>query len=338
MNLVPVLRITIAGVALLLGACAQIRTIPVISRPAVFESDDFVVTFVQWGDTAESLATRFLGDPTKAWMIEDYNDVSSLRPGSEVVIPKKPWSPSGVYAHGYQIVPVLVYHSIAPEARGRLVLAASMFEAQMRYLKSHGYRIVRLEDLVQYTALGRQLPLKSVVLTFDDGYKSFLQHAYPLLKQLRFTATLFVYTDYVGSSPNALDWDDLKRLADEGFGIAAHSKTHSDLRRRQGEAAADYARRMRTELAEPLALFQRRLGRTPNVLAYPYGAHDPEVAKRLSEYGYIAAFSVRRESNAAFVHPLEIRRSQIYSDLTLEDFARTLDTFHRETLSIEAVP
>jgi peptidoglycan/xylan/chitin deacetylase (PgdA/CDA1 family) len=325
-------------VALLLGACAQVRTIPLLSRLAVFESEDFIVTFVQWGDSAESLAARFLGDRAKAWMIEDYNSFSRLRPGHEVVIPKKPWSPSGVYAHGYQLVPVLVYHNLAPQARGRLVMAVDTFERHMRYLKSRGYRVVTLEDLVQHTTLGRQLPLKSVVITFDDGYKSFLQYAYPVLTRLHFPATLFVYTDYVGSGANALDWDELKRLADQGVGIAAHSKTHSDLRRRPGEASDEYGRRMREELAEPLALFQRRIGRTPHLLAYPYGAYDDDVAARARDNGYVAAFSVRREGNAAFVPPLAIRRSQIYADMTVADFARTLDTFHREELNQETSP
>jgi peptidoglycan/xylan/chitin deacetylase (PgdA/CDA1 family) len=320
------------GAALLLAACTQLGTTRSFFRPAVFESEEFIVTFARRGDTAERLAARFLGDPAKGWMIEDYNGVSRLTPGREVVVPKKPWSLSGVYPQGYQLVPVLVYHNIAPQARGRLVIAASTFEQQMRYLKAHGYRVVRLEQLVEHLALGRQLPLKIVVLTFDDGYKSFVELAYPILNDLGFTATLFIYTDYVASGANALDWEDLKRLADNGVAMGAHSKSHGDLRRRPGESPEEYARRMQTELAEPLALFQRRIGRTPHVLAYPYGSHDDQVQDKVREYGYVAAFSVRREGNAAFVPPLEIRRSQIYSDMTLDEFARTLDVFHQEPL------
>ena len=75
------------------------------------------------------------------------------------------------------------------------------------------------------------MPKKTVVLTFDDGYRSFRDFAYPVLKELRFTATLFVYTDYVGAGRNALSWDDLKALAAEGFDVQAHSKSHGDLRR-----------------------------------------------------------------------------------------------------------
>ncbi|HEV8643617.1 MAG TPA: polysaccharide deacetylase family protein [Methylomirabilota bacterium] len=321
--------LVVAAAALAVSACA---TATEWQTREVFESSDFIVTFAKSGDTTQSLAGRFLGDPAKAWMIEDYNGLARLTPGREVVIPKKPWSPAGVYATGYQLVPVLVYHNLAPQAKGRLIMAASGFEQQMRYLKTHGYRVISLTDLMEYMALGRQLPRRSVVLTFDDGYKSFLQHAYPLLKDLGFPATLFVYTDYVGNGRNALDWDDLKWLANDGFQVGAHSKTHSDLRRHPGEPNEEFTRRMQIELAEPLALFRRRLGRTPHVLAYPYGAHNDELAQKVREHGYIAAFSVRREGNASFVHPLRIRRSQIYADMTLEEFARNLDIFHQEAL------
>ena len=74
----------------------------------------------------------------------------------------------------------------------------------MRYLKSQGYRVVSIKEFVEFASLKRQLPKKSLVLSFDDGYKSFLQYAYPILKELGFTATLFVYTDYIGAGRNIL--------------------------------------------------------------------------------------------------------------------------------------
>jgi len=87
---------------------------------------------------------------------------------------------------------------------------------------------------------------------------------------------------------------------------------------------------MQVELAEPLALFERRLGQAPQVIAYPYGAHDDALVKKVREHGYIAAFSVRREGNASFVPPLRIHRSQIYSEMTIEEFAKSLDVFQKE--------
>ena len=114
-------------------------------------------------------------------------------------------------------------------------MAASTFREQMQYLKANGYRVISLRELVEFTRLERQLPQRSVVLTFDDGYKSFRQHAYPVLKELGFPATLFVYTDYVGAGRNALSWQDLRELGAEGVDVQAHSKTHQDLRRITGE-------------------------------------------------------------------------------------------------------
>ena len=329
--LAPVLLAAAAG--LLTSACASMLGAGDSGGPgAVFESEDFIVTYARAGDTAETLSARHLGDRAKAWMIEDYNGMNAFKAGQEVVLPRKPWNPSGVEVTGYQLVPVLVYHNLAAEARGRMVLAVPRFQEQMRYLKANGYRVVSLSQFVEFTRLGRQLPKKSVILTFDDGYKTFRQYAAPVLKELGFTATLFVYTDYVGAGRNALSWQDLKELSAEGFDVEAHSKTHSDLRRASGEAEAQYATRMRAELGQPQELFRRNLGRPSPVLAYPYGSWDEDVLKKVTEYGYVAAFSVRRQGNTSFVRPLAAHRSQIYSEMSLEDFVKNLNVFHEETL------
>jgi len=300
--------------------------------PDHFRSEDYVVTFAKAGDTPASLAERYLGGSAKAWMIEDFTGTASFATGQEVVIPLRPWNLSGVDASGYQIVPILVYHNLGPQAKGRLVLGAKSFEQQMRYLKAEGYRVISLGDFVEAMRLQRQLPRKAVVLTFDDGYRAFLEYAYPVLKELGFTATLFVYTDYIGAGRNSLSWDELRKLSSEGFDIEAHSKSHADLRRATGETDAQFARRMQSELADPLRLFQRNLGHATQILAYPYGRTDDEVVRKAREIGYVAAFTVRRQGSPSFVAPLRANRSQIYSEMSLEDFARNLNVFQREDL------
>jgi len=300
--------------------------------PEAFESDDFVVTFAKAGDTAETLAKQYLGDANKAWMIQDYTGAQKFEPGQEIVIPRRPWNPSGVEATGYQIVPILCYHNLGPESKGRLLLAASKFDEQMRYLKANGYRVISMAEFVEFTRLNRQLPRKSVVLTFDDGYKSFMQYAFPLLKELGFTATLFVYTDYVGAGKNAFTWQDLKELAAAGFDVQAHSKSHGDLRRVAGEPDPTYVRRMQAELGLPQDLFKRNLGRPSTIIAYPYGSWDESLLSRLAEYGYVAGFSVRRQGNASFVRPLAANRSQIYSEMTMDDFIKNLNVYQEESL------
>lgn len=342
----------VGAAALWLGACATAGSPPETAPPGpppsapgrtaargtatpvpeTFESDDFFVTTARTGDTAADIAGRLLGDRGKAWMIEDYNGTATITTGQEVIVPKRPWNPSGVESTGYQLVPVLTYHDIAPQAKGRLVISVKSFEEQMRYLKEQGYRVVSLSEFHEFLSLRRQLPRRSVVITFDDGYKSFMQYAYPVLKALGFTATLFVYTDYVGTGRNALSWEDLAKLAAEGFQVEGHSKTHSDLRRRPGESEADHGRRMRAEMEAPQKLFEQRMGRPARFLAYPYGAADDGVVQRTREYGFVGGLTVFREGNASFAPVFRIRRSQIYAEMTLEDFVKNLNTFAAEVI------
>ena len=85
----------LAGIALLASACASAAPstpstdaaptgAPAATpakptpRPAAYQSDDFIVTFAQAGDTAESLAERYLGGADKAWMVEDYTGLRRL--------------------------------------------------------------------------------------------------------------------------------------------------------------------------------------------------------------------------------------------------------------------
>src|SRR5256886_10227862 len=298
--------------------------------PGAFESREFVVTFAKAGDTSERLATRYLGDPRKAWIIEDYAGARTFSEGQEVVGPKREWNLVGVFPWGYQLVPVLAYHNISLEQKGRLSIAAPNFEAQMRHLHDEGFQAVSLRDFLEFTAGRRQLPRKSVLLSFDDGYRSFLRYARPLLRELGFSATLFVYTDYIGAWSNALSWPELRALLDEGFDVQAHSKTHSTLRRREGESEVEYTRRMEAELAQPLALFRTHLGRASETLAFPYGDTDEELLQHVAERGYVAAFTVRRQANPAFVFQLKMNRSQIYAEMALAEFARNLTVFQDE--------
>jgi peptidoglycan/xylan/chitin deacetylase (PgdA/CDA1 family) len=307
--------------------------------PEAFESARFVVTFARPGDTAADLAARYLGGADKAWMVEDYARARSFEAGQEVVIPKGEWNPPGIYPTGYQVVPVLVYHNIAAQRKGRLAIAAGTFEEQMRYLKAEGYHAVGLDAFLAYLQQRRQLPKKSVVLTFDDGHKGFLQYAQPVLKELGFSAVLFVVTDQIGNriNPAFLTWDELRGLVADGVEVYAHSKTHRDLRRATGEAETTYARRMQTELGGPLELLRKQLpGRDGllEVVAYPFGEWDDRLLESVRQHGYVAGFTVRRQPNPAFIPLLRINRSQVYADWMLEDFKKNLATFQPQDLIV----
>ena len=309
---------------------------PATAKPGpgdAFESRDFIVAMARAGDTPETLAARHLGDPRKRWMIEDYTGTRTFAEGQEVVIPKADWNPVGVYPWGYQLVPILVYHNISAQERGKLSIAAKTFDTQIRQLHADGFHALTLADFVAFTDGRRQLPRKSVLLTFDDGYKSFIQYARPILKDYGYGATLFVYSDFIGAG-SGLSWQDLRTLSEQGFDVQAHSKTHTNLRRKEGESEAAYAKRIEAELAFPLTLFKKNLPHPVDALAYPYGEMDDELIPFVARYGYAVAFTVRRQSNAAFVSPLKISRSQIYAEMTMKEFTKNLIVFQDEEVRV----
>ena len=111
-------------------------------------------------------------------------------------------------------------HNLGPQTRGRLLMSASAFEEQMRYLKREGYHVITLRQFLEFATLRRQLPRKTVVLTFDDGWKSFRELAYPILKSSGFRPRCS--STPTSSAPGSRSRPELD-LATEGFDIQAHS-------------------------------------------------------------------------------------------------------------------
>jgi len=116
--------ILLGGVVLTAGACATSAPPPpppaaTPKPPAMRQSDDFLVVIPNTPETSASLAAQYLGDQSKAWMIEDYTGAAAFPGGQAVVIPKRPWNLTGVTATGYRLVPILVYHNLDRAAKGK---------------------------------------------------------------------------------------------------------------------------------------------------------------------------------------------------------------------------
>src|SRR5688572_8302859 len=101
----------------------------------------------------------------------------------------------------FNLLRALMYHRVA-DAADRPDLATSLisatpadFRAQMEHLVAH-YRPVSAHEVLDSFELGRALPPRSVLVTFDDGYRDFAEHAWPILKHLGIPVVLFVPTAY----------------------------------------------------------------------------------------------------------------------------------------------
>lgn len=314
----------------MLWACGLFR--PSLQPSVVARSSDFVVVVAGSGDTLGSLAETYLGDRSKGWIIAEFNAVDRIRAGQQVVIPLRPVNAARVFADGYQTVPVLVYHRLTRNQRSddRLVISAEAFTRQLSYLGDHGYRVIRLSDLARFIAGKAVVPPKSVVLTFDDGYKSVYKVAYPILRKYRFPATIFLYSDFVGA-PAGLTWTEMKEMVASGLvDIQPHSKSHANLTiTADGEDEAAYRRRVRQEIRHPARQIEKHLGLSIHSFAYPYGAANDTLIASLEAEGYAMGATVTRGGNASFAHPYLLRRTMIYGDDDIATFAKRLDVFRR---------
>ena len=181
---------------------------------------------------------------------------------------------------------------------------------------------------------GHKFQKKSVVITIDDGWRSTYDIAFPILKKYGYTATLFVYTDFILKTNKTLDWALLTEMSNNGIDIQSHTKTHRNLNRSdEKESFREYFDSVRKELTESAEIIEKRLNKDVTYLAYPYGDTNPLVIALLVKLGYKGALTVNRGSNPFFTDNYRINRSMIYGDFDLKDFERNLTTFSSDELN-----
>ncbi len=326
-----------------LSSCTSLKIAPIFSEPAIpaektlkgkiFQSEDYVLYRLEDAETPAILAKAFLGAEESAWVIEDENRNVTFEKGQFVVIPLKDNNRGGLREDGYQVVPILSYHRFAESCNSPLCITAKAFERQIRYLKDNGYRAIPLAELYGFLQYRHGIPARSVVITFDDGYRSFYDIALPILKKYGYQATLFVYTDFIGHSADALTWNQLKQLKVEGFEIGSHGVSHADLTKRGAdEDLQTYGARIKRELVLSKKIIDQKLDQDTTYFAFPFGSYNPRILQWTEEAGYQIGLSATKGSNPFFADPLTLKRNQIMGQ-DMKNFMAHLVVF--ETISLK---
>jgi len=218
-------------------------------------------------------------------------------------------------------VPILMYHYLSVPPAGsdkyRLDLSVSPanFEAQLKWLKENNYTTIRLDDLYDNLAKGTPIPKKSVILTFDDGYRDFYENAYPLLKKYGFAATVFVISDYINSgNAGYLTWPMVTEMSKAGISIESHSRTHLDLRGRSYD-------KLVWEILGPIEAIEAYTGKRPRFFCYPMGYHDETEIRVLKSVGTLAAVTTAYGKTHTLDTAMLWSRVRIHGTTTLQGFA-----------------
>lgn len=228
---------------------------------------------------------------------------------------------------------ILMYHALVPRHEpymARVHVETAQFAAQMAWLAASPYPVLPLAEAL--ARLPGQQP--AVALTFDDGYRSLLLAAAPVLAQHGFAASLFVTTDAVGATSYAgqpgfaasvprhdppLSWPELQLLQAQGWRIESHGGSHRAL---AGRPVAEQA----AELACSRAAIAQHLGQVPAYFAFPYGSYDRHTLRLLGAAGYQAACAVHTGLATAAHDPRRLPRLELTADLSLPAFAQLVHT------------
>ncbi len=213
-------------------------------------------------------------------------------------------------------IPILIYHSIDRSGAGDSVSVES-FSDQMEYLHGAGYRAISLDEVVECMN-HKGLPPRAVAITFDDGYKSVYELAWPVLKTYGFTASIFVPTKYVGQrslwndpSEPLLDWNEIHAMADYGISFQSHGHSHQDLTRLT-------TGQVRNEFLTSKEILEQKLQSPVSYIAYPFSKSNETIEELALGCGYKTSFSVidmqRRRQKTPFVL---LRRSVMGKDKML---------------------
>jgi peptidoglycan/xylan/chitin deacetylase (PgdA/CDA1 family) len=142
-------------------------------------------------------------------------------------------------------IAILCYHRVVPapfNTKHGICVEVQNFKRQMKLIASKGYRTISIDMLADSLKEETQLPQKSIIITFDDGYQDNYLYAFPILKEYNFTATIYLVSGHIGDTNQ---WDscpqeeeikllsiaEIKEMADYGISFGAHTVTHPHLTR-----------------------------------------------------------------------------------------------------------
>lgn len=211
-------------------------------------------------------------------------------------------------------LPVIMYHSVCEKAPADYIVSPAQLEADLSWLRSHGFTSVSAQQLIDYTQGNGELPKNPVLITFDDGFYNNLSVALPLLEKYDMSAVVSIvgrYTDvYAPADPHAdmysyLTWEDISQLYASGrVEIGNHTyDMHSRNNKRNGcainkdETAEDYSYIFGNDIGLLNTELNDNCGIMPSVFAYPFGALCRESLPVLKDKGILMTLTCREGMN-----------------------------------------
>jgi len=186
-----------------------------------------------------------------------------------------------------QEVSIIAYHSVDWN-NSFYTVSPKEFRRQIEYLRKN-YEVVSLDKIVDFVTGKKNLPKKSVAITFDDGYYDNYLNVYPYLKKFGLPATLFVTIGYIGKNIplgniplKMLGWNEIKEMSQNNIDVGAHAISHPNLQVTDLQEAKNEVLKSKEEI-------EKKIGRSIDYFAYPFSRCNAEIIDLVESYGFKGA-------------------------------------------------
>ena len=223
------------------------------------------------------------------------------------------------------LIPILTYHGFVRNKEmtdGLYTLGEETFRAQMAYLAEHGFHVISLKE-----TLGKSLPEKPVVITFDDGMESDFTVASPILKHHRFVATFFVNPGTL-DRPGYLSTDRLRQMHREGMEIGSHGFNHLFLTRLDDKT-------LRYQIIASKKKLEAILENPVSFFSVPRGRYNRRILDVAQEAGYLAVCTSDIGFNSSRSEPFRLQRWAMKRSYTVSDFASIVEGHPKTRLRLK---
>ncbi|WP_230369808.1 poly-beta-1,6-N-acetyl-D-glucosamine N-deacetylase PgaB [Paludibacterium denitrificans] len=263
---------------------------------------------------------------------------------------------------------VLAYHEIDQNSPASDVNAVDTkaFVKQLEWLKGQGYHFVSVDDILADRAGSKPLPEKSVLLSFDDGYRSVYTNVFPVLKLFKAPAVIALvghwlevpdgqlvqYGNEKVPRSNFLSWQQIRELQASGLvEVASHSydlhfgqvanpqgnqlpaATSQAYKGDRYETHEEYLARVRADLQRNREILKAHLGKAPRVMVWPYGSYSRETIRPAAELGMPVAMTLDDGANTRDTPLSALHRLLLDANMKLSDFSYQFKKMERAVQS-----
>lgn len=254
--------------------------------------------------------------------------------GERIYVPKE-WIHNilGQKVNYAKEVPILMYHHLLKENENNFknndaIIPVKMFQNHMDFLYTERYYTIKPEELEAYINEEISLPQKSIMITFDDGYKSNFVYAYPIMKKYEFQGTIFmiskaIYDYEVDFDPEIIQFMSHEEMNESKDIFTFASHTHS-LHYLNHKKKSHLICKPKEEIINDLKLSMETLN--TKYIAYPYGQYNKDTISILKELKYTLGFTIQRGTIKPKDDVFRLKRIGIYPHTTFEKFKKSIGT------------